>query len=112
MSGEVRSAISCLVLLIAGCTSVAPPPADAIDRVPDSVMQYALESTVSGEVVSWRVSDTGLRGTVTPVRTYLAADGYCRDYAVTLSDPGGRGSTWQDTACRDGEGVWRVTSSP
>ena len=75
--------------------------------MPNSVVQYALETTPSGEVVNWRTAETGVHGTMTPVRTWRRANGYCRDYAVTLTDSSGQGSTWQDTACRDSGGIWR-----
>ena len=111
MSPRLPPATFLLVVLAAGCTSTAQPLPNDVAEIPDSVIQYALETTPSGEVVNWRTAESGVHGTITPVRTYRTAGGYCRDYAVTLSAPTGRGSTWQDRACRDGDGIWRLTSA-
>lgn len=108
MSPGVRPAACCLITLAVGCTSQLPP---SMAELPDAVMQYALETIPSGEVVSWRTAANGMRGTVTPVRTFRGADGFCRDYAATISGPEGKGSVWQSTACRDGAGVWRSEQS-
>ena len=111
MSPRLPPATFLLVVLAAGCTSTAQPLPNDVAEIPDSVIQYALETTPSGEVVNWRTADSGVHGTITPVRTYRTAGGYCRDYAVTLSAPTGRGSTWQARACRDGDGIWRLMSA-
>ena len=96
-----------LVTLGGGCASTSPPATHDAAELPEAVIQHALETTASGEVVSWRAPATGVRGTVTPVRTYRVRQGYCRDYAVTSTAPVGQGSAWQNTACRDADGVWR-----
>jgi hypothetical protein len=96
-----------LLAMVAGCTTPDSSPGPVAD-LPGAVVQYTLETTPSGEVVSWRATDSSAYGTLTPVRTYRDTLGYCRDFAVTLSAPGGQGSTWQDTACRDSAGVWRL----
>lgn len=106
MAAMRRTAIG-LLAMVAGCTTPDAPSGE-VAELPRAVIQYALETTPSGEVVSWRATDSSAHGTLTPVRTYRDTLGYCRDFAVTLSAPGGQGSTWQDTACRDGAGVWRL----
>ena len=113
MSARVRPAACCLLALATGCTPpVSPSPAASAARSPaplDAVIQHALETTVSGEVVSWREAEGGAHGTVTPLRTFRVGDGFCRDYAVTVSDTAGQRRTWQGRACRDGSGTWRAT---
>ena len=82
------------------------PPAPRIAALPDHVMQQALETVRSGEALTWQVSGDGPRGTVTPIRTFRTNEGYCREFKVTLGQPGG--SSWQAIACRDAAGVWRT----
>lgn len=106
-----------LVALAAGCAGQAPPPTAAAapppppPRVPEVVVQRTLEATPSGEAVRWRIAQTGQQGTVTPVRTFRTAAGFCREYAVTLSLPDGTGHAWRDVACRDPAGSWRPPSA-
>ena len=92
-------------LVLAACATapatIAPPAA------PDRVVQYVLESTPSGELVSWR-ADAGAHGTVTPLRTFRGPAGFCREYALTVSTPGGEGARRQEIACRDDQGRWRA----
>jgi hypothetical protein len=86
----------------AAAAAAGPPPS-----VPAPVVQQALEATPSGEALRWREPASGRRGTVTPVRTFRTAQGFCREYAVTLSVPDGTGHAWRDVACRDQAGVWQ-----
>jgi hypothetical protein len=99
--------IGILAGLATGCTSApppAPPPSPAAE-LPDTVLQYVLETTPSGEAVAWRIATTGTAGTVTPLRTFRTAEGYCRTYAVAMTPPSD--STLEATACRDAAGIWR-----
>ena len=49
----------------------------------------ALDKQVSGQSVAWRNPDTGSNGTITPVRTFRAADGrWCRQYEERLDADG------------------------
>jgi hypothetical protein len=100
--------------LATGCAGDPPPPPTASappPRVPEVVVQRALEATPSGEAVRWRITESGQQGTVTPVRTFRTAAGFCREYAVTLSLPDGTGHAWRDVACRDPAGSWRPPSA-
>ena len=106
MSRRVRPVTLGLVALAAGCTSTPTAAPVPTALLPNSVVQYVLETTPSGELVNWRTEGSEVRGTVTPLRTFRAGLGFCRDYAVTLVHPEGEGAAWQDTACRNGEGVW------
>ena len=68
----------------------------------------ALDRQVSGQSVSWHNPDTGSGGSVTPLRTFRAADGrYCREYEQRMTAAGGS-ELRTGIACRDGEG-WRPT---
>jgi surface antigen len=73
-----------------------------------SAIQDALENNASGEVVEWWNLDTGDRGTVTPLRTFMSAAGLpCREYRV-MAVHGDAGSEFQNAiACREVDGVWR-----
>ncbi len=65
----------------------------------------ALDRTISGQSVAWRNSESGSRGTVTPLRTFQAADGrWCREYRQQLQVPGGD-EQMTGIACRE-DGGW------
>jgi len=70
----------------------------------------ALETTRSGSAVPWTNPDNGHAGTVTPTRTYQAADGtYCREYQETVTI-GGKQERSFGTACRQPDGSWKIKS--
>ncbi len=70
--------------------------------------QSALEYTRSGQTVRWRNPDSGHSGTFTPTRTYQAAGGRnCREYQTTVT-VGGRNKDAYGTACRQGDGTWKI----
>jgi surface antigen len=73
-----------------------------------AAIQDALENNASGEVVEWWNLDTGDRGTVTPLRTFMSAAGRpCREYRV-MAVRGDAGSQFRTViACRDVDGVWK-----
>ncbi len=76
-----------------------------------SALQDTLENRVSGEPGNWQNGTTGIKGSVTPLRTYRIASGtYCRDYQEVVSKPG-REVTRSRTACRDANGVWITVRS-
>lgn len=68
----------------------------------------ALEYQRSGTPVSWRNPDSGNYGSTTPVRTYSANGFDCRDYETTIYVDG-RPETARGSACRQGDGTWRIT---
>src|SRR4051794_18462363 len=71
------------------------------------VLQRTLETVPSGQAVGWSVPETGRKGTVTPLRTFHAQVGFCREYRVTEVGPDGPGPTANGTACRDASGIWQ-----
>ncbi len=76
-------------------------------RYIDQVVSQTLESTVSGQAVSWQEPGRSIKGTVTPIRTYRAVNGqWCREYEnVVLAN--GVSRHHHAVACREGEGAWR-----
>jgi surface antigen len=95
---RLRPAAIGLAALAAGCASASPAP--------DAVLQHALERAPSGEAMTWPAHGATAAGAVTPLRTFRAAAGYCRDYEV--GPAGGAPPVARGTACRDGDGVWRT----
>jgi len=73
--------------------------------------QSALEYKKSGGSAAWSNPDTGHAGSVTPTRTYIAADGRpCRDFTQTIIVDGQEESI-TDTACRQSDGTWQIIDS-
>ena len=67
------------------------------------------EESYTGETVRWRNPDSGHSGTFTPTRTYRTADDRnCREYQTTVT-VGGRNRDAYGTACRQGDGTWKIT---
>ncbi len=72
--------------------------------------QQAMERAPSGTPTAWRNPDSGNSGSITPVRTYQAADGtYCREYQQTIM-VGGQPEKSFGTACRQPDGSWRIVN--
>lgn len=70
--------------------------------------QSALEYTPAGQTARWHNPDSGHSGTFTPTRTYQTADGRnCREYQTNVT-VGGQGKDAYGTACRQGDGTWKI----
>ncbi len=70
--------------------------------------QSALESSRSGQTITWTNPDTGNSGTVTPTKTYQKnSNEYCREYQQTITI-GGKTEDAYGTACRQPDGSWKV----
>ena len=70
--------------------------------------QSALEYIGTGHTARWGNSDSGHSGTFTPTRTYQTADGRnCRAYQTTVT-VGGQSKDAYGTACRQGDGTWKI----
>jgi surface antigen len=107
--------------LIAACAAPAPQSDELATRdafyraltaaetvLARQAVQEALEIRLSNDIHRWE-SASGGQGSVMPIRTFRIKTGhYCRDYTETLTKNGERASV-DRTACRDGEGMWRVT---
>jgi surface antigen len=70
------------------------------------LLQTTLESAADGASRSWSNRETGNRGEITPLRTYVSETGYfCRDYREELTVAGDSGRFYH-TACRDDGARW------
>ena len=70
--------------------------------------QRSLESAPAGQSTAWQNPDSGNSGTVTPTKTYQAADGtYCREYQQTIN-VGGEVERGFGRACRQPDGSWKL----
>ena len=87
------------------------PQLTADDRsLADSTKQKALETALSNTTITWRNTRTGHSGSVTPKQTYRLRGGtYCRTYHETISVDN-RTELFERTACRVGEGIWKVAN--
>jgi surface antigen len=73
--------------------------------------QQTFEHGRTGQTATWSNPDSGNSGTVTPTRTYQAADGsYCREYQQTVS-VGGKTQEAYGRACRQPDGSWKIVNS-
>lgn len=82
---------------------------DRADRLAmEQNAQYALEYTRTNQTTTWVNPDSGNSGTLTPVRTYQAAENqYCREYQQTII-VGGQEQQAYGTACRQPDGSWLI----
>ena len=70
--------------------------------------QSALEYIGTGQTARWRNSDSGHSGTFTPTRTYQIGSGRnCREYQTSVT-VGGQSKDAYGTACRQGDGTWKI----
>jgi surface antigen len=68
----------------------------------------AFETTPAGQAATWRNPDTGHSGSVTPTRTFQAANGgYCREFQQDIV-VGGQTQQSFGTACRQPDGRWQI----
>jgi len=75
----------------------------------ESSTRQALDTAPDGQIMNWHNPQTGVVGTVRPVRSYYyARDGrVCRDYEATFAAPEGIGNG-QGRACRYEAGPWQL----
>lgn len=84
---------------------------DQRDRqLANETAQRAFERTPAGQPATWRNPDSGASGSVTPTRTFQAANGgYCREFQQEIVVGGERQQSF-GTACRQPNGQWRIVS--
>ncbi len=70
----------------------------------------ALERAPDRRTVRWRNPQSGREFEVTPTRTYLRQQHYCRDYR-TRALSGGASTVSRATACRNPDGSWQRVDS-
>jgi surface antigen len=76
-----------------------------------AAIQNALERTPSRQTGHWQSELTGLRGSVTPLRTFRTTEGlFCREFRETISASALERSAVR-LACRTTDGLWRPAQS-
>ena len=77
-----------------------------LDRVDRSCTAQGLSYLDDGQTIRWDNADSRLGYALTPTSTFAGQPGNtCRDYVIRRD--GGRES-YERTACRESDGVWRV----
>ena len=72
--------------------------------------KLAMNNIEDGNVYSWVNPDTGVAGTITPIRSYYAENNkVCRDFDATIA-VGERTGTTKGRACKVGVDSWFVDS--
>lgn len=83
----------------------------SMDQVDQLKMNQALESNKTNQSSAWSNPDNHNNYSVTPTRTFTGPNGEpCRDFTTTAK-VSGQPQTIYGTACRDGNGKWRIVSS-
>ena len=92
--------------LAAGNASLYQGLAESDVALASQLMQTTLESAPDGASRSWSNRQTGNRGEITPLRTYVSEGGsFCREYREELAVAGDSGRFYH-TACRDEAARW------
>ena len=72
-------------------------------------LNAALETSPSGTKTKWENPSTGHHGVIIPSPAFKTSTGeICRDFERTWVLAGGRVATYQGTACRQANGVWKI----
>lgn len=77
---------------------------DAQDRMQ---MQRVLETSKTGQAVSWKNPDSGNQYVVKPTQTYFKHERPCRKF-TTIAIMNGERQTIHGHACRDPKGRWQM----
>lgn len=73
--------------------------------------KVAMDETEDGQVYSWVNPETGVAGTITPVRSYYSeSNQVCRDFEATIAVDREIGTT-KGYACKVAKDAWFVSSS-
>lgn len=73
----------------------------------DEKLQTALEKSLSGEATRWQNPLSGVKGSVTPLKTWKTAEGtYCRSYSEKIILASGKSLNREGIACRSQNAVW------
>jgi hypothetical protein len=77
-------------------------------RTIEAAVTEALEKRLSGASIEWSNPGSGMRGAVTPTRTFRDAAGqWCREYEEVIRYDG-EVEHRRGIACRTGEGEWKT----
>lgn len=97
----MRVIAACLAL---GLAVGFVPGAKAEESRYNGAIQYALEKLVSG--IHTESLFGGVEVAVTPIRTWKSVSGhYCREYDITVTEPGAEAQYDRQIRCRD-DGKW------
>ncbi|HYD99205.1 MAG TPA: hypothetical protein VEH84_07470 [Alphaproteobacteria bacterium] len=104
-SGQTAATIggAVLGLLIGGELGSQIAPAD------QACIASALDHAPDRRAVAWRDPDQDVAYRVVPTRSYESAGRTCRDYHVEIGVDG-RPESATGTACRQGDGTWRIVN--
>ncbi|WP_299479116.1 RT0821/Lpp0805 family surface protein [uncultured Roseibium sp.] len=71
-------------------------------------LQTALEKSLSGQATRWQNPQSGVSGSVTPLKTWKTSEGtYCRSYTESIVLASGKSLNREGVACRTGNAVWK-----
>tara|TARA_R100001369_G_scaffold21944_2_gene40032 strand:+ start:2041 stop:2517 length:477 start_codon:yes stop_codon:yes gene_type:complete len=83
---------------------------DELDKIKiQNTSQRTLERAKDGQVMSWNNPNSGNSGTVTPTRTVVENNTYCREYQQTVTIDGKTQNAY-GKACRQTDGSWNIKS--
>ncbi|MEE2745250.1 MAG: RT0821/Lpp0805 family surface protein [Pseudomonadota bacterium] len=71
--------------------------------------KVAMDNSYDGQVFSWVNPESGLAGTITPIRSYYADGQYCRDFDATIAMTNGLGKS-KGRACKTDDDDWFLNS--
>ena len=72
--------------------------------------QHALERQQSGFSIATRAPDGDGVALIRPLRSWKSVSGhFCRAFKTTIEPTSGLRTERTETACRDDDGVWRIT---
>ncbi len=80
---------------------------DRMDRQDKVTLNKTLEHQPTGQTVAWNNPDTNTAYAVTPTKTYMHQERYCREYQTEVV-VGGNIEKAYGTACRKPDGQWEV----
>jgi surface antigen len=81
---------------------------DNADRLQMQQAQQTAYAAPIGQQITWKNSQSGHYGTITPTRDGHDATGnYCREFQQTIT-VGGQPQQGYGTACRQPDGTWRI----
>ena len=81
----------------------------SMDQVDVRCTGYVLEAAPDRQEVVWNNPVTGNEYAVTPTRTYMSNDRYCREY-TSRAIIGGRAENVYGRACRNPDGSWQIVN--
>ena len=73
--------------------------------------QFAMNNTSDGYMFNWINSETGVAGTIKPLRTYYTGQNtFCREFEASIAVQENIGKA-NGRACKVGDGAWHVDNN-